>query len=345
MKSLFNVSIFVSILFIVSCAGKPKVDPDPVKEVKKYTFADASIQYSIDYPSNWLLKEIPGQTVRAFSNPNVVERFIKFNDDGASGAEIEYSIQKMSDRTLEQVMDESKIFEASLYTKPEEVTFQGKAGKKITYTFDLSDGNFFGEKYFFVVDSNTVAIVEFAAFGSTFDSYKELYTNVLKTIEFPVKLEKKGPDTIIVANEVEVPSSNFRSFIGNGFTISYPDNFVNNRSKTGGAESSINFINNRTGRVDCNIQVDVFDASKQNNLDKIVADNKVKYRASNPTQTTLGGNKAFMMNYSFQKDVGSRVYFSVKNNKLYRLTINWFRPNESDYLPLFVKSIESFKFS
>lgn len=345
MKFLFNLSLVVCFIFVVSCGKKPNAVPDPVKDLKTYTFADASKKFAIQYPSNWILKEIPGQTVRAFSNQNVIERFTKFNDDGSSGAEIEYSIQQMEDRTLEQVMDETKMFEATMYSPAEAVTVKGVQGKKITYTFDLSDGKFFGEKYFFVVDSTTVAIIEFAAFGSTFDAYKEMYTKVLNSVEFPEKVAKKAPDSVSTVTTVELPSKNFRTFIGNGFSISYPDNFTNNRSRSGGAESSINFVNNRTGRVDCNIQVDVFDASKQNNLDKIIEDNKSKYRVSNASKTSIGGSAAYSMNYSFQKDVGSRVYFTVKNNKLYRVTINWYRPNESDYLPLFLKSIESFKFS
>jgi len=345
MKILFKFSLLLCVIGIVSCGKKPNAMPDPVKELKTYSFADATKKYSIQYPSNWVLKEIPGQTVRAFSNPNVVERFVKFNDDGASGAEIEYSIQQLSDRTLEQVMDETKMFEATMYTAPVDVTVKGLTGKKITYTFDLSDGKFFGEKYFFLVDSTTVAIVDFAAFGSTFEAYKDMYSKVLSTIDFPEKVAKKVADTTKQTTEVELPSKNFRTFIGNGFSISYPDNFFNNRSRSGGAESSINFVNNRTGRVDCNIQVDVFDASKQNNLEKIVEDNKAKYRVSNASKTSIGGNTAYSMNYSFQKDVGSRVYFTVKNNKLYRITINWFRPDEANYLPLFMKSIDSFKFS
>ncbi len=105
---------------------------------------------------------------------------------------------------------------------------------------------------------------------------------------------------------------------------------------------SINYSGER--RADCNIQVDVLDASKQNKLDKIVEDNRAKYKNAKPKDVKIGGVAAKVMDYSFAKDVKSRVYFTIKDDKLYRITMNWFKGEEKDYLPIFEKSIKSFKF-
>jgi hypothetical protein len=41
------------------------------------------------------------------------------------------------------------------------------------------------------------------------------------------------------------------------------------------------------------------------------------------------------------KDVQSRVYFLVKNDKFYRVIVNYYVPMRSAYLPAFEKTIGS----
>ena len=96
-------------------------------------------------------------------------------------------------------------------------------------------------------------------------------------------------------------------------------------------------------RLDCTIQVDVIDASKQKNLSKIVEDNKKAYGAATASKTTLGGVEAYYMNYSFGGNVQSRVYFAIKGEKMFRVTMNYFVPKQDVYKQVFEKSISTFR--
>ena len=42
--------------------------------------------------------------------------------------------------------------------------------------------------------------------------------------------------------------------------------------------------------------------------------------------------------------VKGKVWFAMKGDKMYRITINWFTGEEKDFLPIFEKSVASFKF-
>jgi len=185
--------------------------------------------------------------------------------------------------------------------------------------------------------------VEFGAFGGTFDAYRKSFDVILASVELAVAPAPKEVkvDTVQAKSEPAPPSETMRSITGNGFAISVPDNFAGARTTVKGTLASASYVGDR---LDCTIQVDVFDASKQQNLDKIVADNKARYKASNANATTIGGSKAFSINYSFVKDVSSRVYFTIKGDKMFRITLNWYKPSESMYLPVFEKSVASFKF-
>ena len=43
------------------------------------------------------------------------------------------------------------------------------------------------------------------------------------------------------------------------------------------------------------------------------------------------------------KDVASRAYFVVKNDKIYRVIFNYYAPAKKDFLPAFEKSVASIR--
>ena len=49
------------------------------------------------------------------------------------------------------------------------------------------------------------------------------------------------------------------------------------------------------------------------------------------------------LNYSVAANIGSRAYFVVKGDKVYRLSLNWFKPQEADYISVFEKMAASLK--
>ena len=53
------------------------------------------------------------------------------------------------------------------------------------------------------------------------------------------------------------------------------------------------------------------------------------------------GQKAAFINYSPVKNINSRVYFMVKNDKIYRVIFNYFTAMKADFLPVFEKIVGS----
>ena len=95
------------------------------------------------------------------------------------------------------------------------------------------------------------------------------------------------------------------------------------------------------GPADCIINVTVTDASKQNNLDRIVEQNKKLYKASASSPAKVGGETGAFIEDSPVKDVRRRTYFAVKGSKLYKVTLQWYKPEQEIFLPSFEKSFAS----
>lgn len=321
------------------CGGAKKAEPTAINGLE--TYKDETLGFGIRYPSNWSLRKQAGAQAVIFSSDNAVDRFSKYDADGIAGARISISAIEAKGKTLDQFIAENKEFSVdSLYSAPEKITINGVQGTKISCALDLLDGKYQSEKYFAMKDSTYLTVLELSAFGSTFDTYRKSFDEIIASATLAVAPPPKTAQIDTIKKEPEPPSETMRSISGNGFSINVPENFTGTRTSVKGTLASANYVGSR---FDCSIQVDVFDASKQQNLDKIVADNKARYKATNATATTVSGAKAYSINYSFAKDVSSRVYFTIKGDKMFRITLNWYKPQESIYLPIFEKSIASFK--
>ena len=53
------------------------------------------------------------------------------------------------------------MFESKIYSFPEKVMIDGVEGKKISYAFELEDGNFHGEMYFAAKDTGIATVLTF----------------------------------------------------------------------------------------------------------------------------------------------------------------------------------------
>jgi hypothetical protein len=98
----------------------------------------------------------------------------------------------------------------------------------------------------------------------------------------------------------------------------------------------------RADRLDCSINIDVFDAKKLS-VEKVWEQNKGRYNAKSTGQAKIDDQNAFYADYSPRKDINSRVYFAVKNDKVIRVTINYFAPQKDVYFPTFENMVKSIK--
>ena len=340
MKKLITQSLFILSLIVLLFSCEKKGEPAEIKEMKVYD--DPVTKFSIKYPSNWFTQSSPGQRFVCYTAQTARERFAQYEGKGLACAKFEVLIQKLTDgKTMDSVIQSTKLFTQDKYSAPTKVKIDGIDATKLTYNFELEDGMFNGEVYYAQKDPQYVAVIFFEAFSGTLEAYRKSIDEVLASVKLPVTPQAK--DTIFKQEEADPPSKTMTSKGGDGYSIEIPDNFRAEGSKAAGTLSSRNYIGNR--RADCNIQIDVIDASKQKNLKKIVEENSPKYKNSKPQEIKIGGVQAYVMPYSFKKDVESKVYFVIKGEKLYRITMNWYKPEEADYLPIFEKSIKSIKFN
>jgi|GEM_PF-3598130 hypothetical protein len=140
--------------------------------------------------------------------------------------------------------------------------------------------------------------------------------------------------------QMEMKSVNYNSAL---FTIQYPENY----NITYPEKGKMDFVMQLNGeRLDCSVRLDIFDVGRYN-LDEVFEWNKKSYeknyskisigKASIDTLTTL------YINYSAREDVDSRAYFIIKNNKAFRITLNWYIPQQKVYISLFEEVVNSFR--
>jgi hypothetical protein len=342
MKKFFSCLLPVlAFIFMSACDSQP--DAIKIEGLEKYT--DQITGFSLLIPKNWEKYTTVGERIYVVSTEQANERFTNYMHEGVPGAKVElYVVPLDSTQDFKSVVQSSKRFsDPKVYKGPQMETINGVQVEKYTYEFELSDGMFHGEMYAATKDNKIASILRIESFGDTWDLYKADFEKIKNSFVPRVKQEaKKKQDTIVQQTEAEPPSQNLMQKSGRGYSISIPDNFSTEKGNAAGAEFSASYIGERRG--DSNIQIDILDAKNVSSVQKVAQDNSAKYQNATPQKTTIGGKEAYYMNYAFRGDVKSRVYFVLNNGKIYRITLNWYAPEQKDYLPVFEKSVKSMKF-
>lgn len=339
MKVFKYCLLFCFTIILLSGCGNKHGKPVEIKDLKEYK--DEAVGFSIKYPSNWVTTKMTGVRFAAFSSNSAKPRFARYDTEGFPGAKIDVNIVKIdSVVTLDSIIKVNKTFQPDLY-KFDEVMLDGVKASKFTYSFELEDGEFMGELYVATKDGKLATVLFFEAFANTWDMYKDKFNEIVSSLKLAV--EPAAPTAAPINAEEPPASANLVPKSGPGYVIMVPDNFNLTKGVARNVISSQNYIGKR--RADCNIQVDVIDASQSKNLKKIVDENKPTYKNSGePKAINLGGVSAYMFTYQPTGQVKGRVYFALKGDRLYRITMNWFAGEEKDYLPVFEKSVNSIKF-
>lgn len=340
MKKFFNLfaaALFISVV-LISCGGNAGNAPE-IKELKGYT--DIVNGMSLNYPADWVVQKLPGARFVVVNSNEGKSRFQKYDPTGFPGTKIDITMLKLdSVKTLEYIAENSRGFDPSVY-KTSSATIDGAKAIKLDYTFELNSGVFNGVSYIVTKDNIIASIITIEGFDGTLDLYKAKIDEILASIKLPVYKEAAPAQT--VAEELPPPSQNLVAQKGMGYTIMIPDNFNPQSKKVSGTLESRNYMGERRG--DCNILVDVIDASKSKNLGKISEELHARYpKAGALKSANIGGLEAKSFDYQPAGSVKGKVFVALKGDKLYRISMNWFTGEEKDYLPIFQKSIASIKF-
>lgn len=337
------VSTTALALSLVACQQQQE---KPVEITTLKPYKDEVKNFAIQYPSDWQQRVIKGSQANFYSSEAVVERFVQYDTKGTGGAQVSISVVKM-EGTLQDVIEKNKgVFEATAYSAPEQTTISGTPGFVVKYGFDLTDGKFQGERYFATKDDKTVTIITFESFGGQFDRLHPKFEEMLKSVElgYEKTAEQVAANTAKQEPVEFKPSEKLIGYKGTGYTLQIPDNFTARPGKKASNVLNSVKIEALEGRLDCTMQIDIIDASKQKDLNKIVDQNKAAYQNNAGSGTSLGSEKAMMINYAPTATVAGRVVFAVKGDKLYRVTLNWDKGTQAVYLPVFEKALQTFKF-
>jgi len=330
--SYLKIFSFLLLLFFFGC-GEKKPEIKPVPEMTVYK--DPKFAFEISRPKDWISNSSVGNA-RFISSEAGANHFIDpFSATDATDGRIQVLAFKAGETAdvLAKAYKDSSIAEGKIVDKEEDFEVAGVKGKKISISANYGKEKKMKLFRVFLVKDSLAHVIECAAFNKGFEEWGPTFDAVVKTIKFGAV---PGSKTATAATEK--PSEVFESYNTPYFTVQYPDNFNFSSPPKGKNDLSVEV---RGFRLDCSIRIDVFPAQKLN-VDKVVEQNKAKY-AGTPVKTTIDGNPAYSISYSAAKSVSSKAYFVVKNDKVIRLTVNWFTPETDTYKPAFDKVVSSLK--
>jgi len=316
------------ILFIAGCGGEKKIEP--VKPGEMDTYKDPGFGYSIQYPKGWMTNAEVGRA-GFYSAQEVDKKFLdpmgQFPDGVMIGVTV---IRSSSPDTAKKIIDEM-IKSGFVVSKPESVSVGGKAGTRYGYTGLYTKTVKETGQHIYVPSDTVVYDIRCAGFGGYFEAYRGVFDASIATFQLP--------KPVVPGKDPTLPSETMAEASGKLFSLQYPDNF-NGLSVPKGANEEVMEL--RGVRQDCSIRVDVFGA-KGLTVEKVFDQNKGRYKATATAKTTVSGLPAMSLTYAATPNVERRFYFMVKNDKVFRVTMDWYRPQREEYLKAYDRTINSLK--
>ncbi|RCK77551.1 MAG: hypothetical protein IGBAC_1860 [Ignavibacteriae bacterium] len=328
MKKIFYSSMILFLaLFIISC-GK-KIEPPKIEKYKEYK--DPIYGFTIKYPEIWMQLGQPGNA-QFYQSQSVKDKFISPGQPGELGNEVLVQVKNLEGKSFDEMVNEvrDEIKMSGRIDAEHQITVLDKPALKLDFTIPITTKmNMMGYKILFQVDTLVYAL-SFAGFGDWYNAYTSVFDTMLASFKLPEPKPKvtEGWVASNVISKYETPY----------FVINYPDNLNFISVDKGKFDFAISL---QADRVDCSIRFDVFGAQGLS-VEKVFEQNKAKYKkTSGQGEITVSGVKALFINYSVMKDIESRAYFIVKNDKVIRITMNWYNPHKDNYLPVFESIVKT----
>jgi hypothetical protein len=318
-------------LSVSGCGGKKEIVPVAVGEMEKYN--DPVIRYGISYPKGWIADVEAGRRARFWSAQDVAKRFLDPTGPYPDGALIGVEVVKTTDPNgeIKKILDELAASNVVL-GQQEAITVGDKPGVRVPTTANFGKGTIAYAHRVFINADSLLYELDFGGFNDMYETYTLVFDAALASFELPKPVAPGTDETL--------PSQTSTAYDAKLFAFEYPDNF-NFVTVPKGSNDMVLAL--RGVRQDCSIRFDVFPAKGQT-LDKVVEQNRGKFPGAQIGKATVGGQPATTITYSATKDVERRFYFVVKDDKVYRTTMDWYKPQRAEYLAAYEKVIGSVKF-
>ncbi len=334
MKIRMAVLFLLSMLALSGCARKS----EPAKIAEWTRYDDPYFKAHFSYPKGWhLLSE--GGRVTIYSSPEVVEKFYDPTSKGKEGVQLIVTFEKLD--TLQTLEGYAGAYKNDLtsagYTVTSEapITLDDVPGSQVQYTGYHDERTRSEALRAFTIKDSVLYYVNYAGFNDLYGAYRAVYDTLIASLKLP---KAKAAE---VAADPSIPSTEFVKFANNFLEIFYPDNF---ETFTPQPKGEVQFSLDIKGyRQDSNVHLDILPA-KGLTVDKVLEQNAKFFKGvSSRRETTIDGSQALYINYLPIKGIESRAYFLVKNDRVYRVIMNYHQPAKQTYLPVFEKTVASLK--
>jgi hypothetical protein len=298
-------------------------------------YQDTYYGINFKHPTGWPVTQEGGR-FSVYSSQDVINRFYDFTTAGPDGIRILVSTQKMDTlKTLDEYVAKlSKELQGFGFdvTATEPSTLDGLPGTLIHYKGAVDAKNVIEAIQVTAMRDSSLFAVKFEAFNKLFVPGKAVFDTVVATLHLP---KPKGEMT---QEELSAPAPDFVKFENDRLSIQHPSNFEAAVPKP---KAPTEFSMDIKGyRQDSFVHVDIMPA-KGLSADKVVEQNAKFFKETSRGAATVSGVNTTYINYSQMKDIQSRVYFLVKNDKLYRIIFNYYAPMKNVYLPALEKTVHS----
>ena len=336
--SKFYFVFVISFITISSCGKKveaPKIE-------KWATHDDPYMEFKIDYPDGWLVSADP-KKLDIYSGQEVANSFYELKNGlpisgDPKGIEIEFGSTKFIDAkvgTVEAFRDLEKAnWEGIEFANEKTISMGKENGVEFTISAKLPDAKL-SVREIIVARDSVFYFLKLSGLNDYFEVYSSVFEQIIGSVKLPRAKLKSGDDDVVK------PSKDLAKYSDDYFEFSYPDNFEKSSPALKG--KTIYAINFMGYRQDCTFQLDVMPAEKLD-VEKVFNQNKGRFpNIKSEGSVTIDGNAAKFLNYSPVAKVDQRVYFTVKNDKVYRIILTWFTPMANDFKPAFEKVVSTIK--
>jgi hypothetical protein len=312
------------VFFLAGCGGKKEVTPVAVGEMTEYV--DPVLRAHVYHPLEWIPDIEAGRRARFFSGEGVKERFLDPTGSYPDGAAIHVEIRRTrsADSVVKSLLNEMTGI-GFVVKDHDSVTVDGLQCPRYPYIGNFGGGVMLYGEHIYAPTDTALYEITFAGFGTAFEAHRAVFDTALTGFRFP--------KPVIPGRDATLPSEVMAQFNSKSVSFSYPDNF--NFEQT-----SDSVVILRGVRQDCSIRLDIFSA-QGNTADKVMEQNISKFRRASKGKTTVSGLPAPYFTYAATRQVERRFYFIVKDDKVHRLTLDWYRPQRSEYLAAYGTLLKS----
>jgi hypothetical protein len=321
-------------IFVSSCSKTS------APEVKEWAFYQNTYGMEFQYPQGWQVID-EANVIKIYPSPDVALRFgPPPQEDATNGVEVRFGGDKfkaVNIGTLAMYKDTTlaKIKEMNTVDKEWQMTVRSQPAEAISYHAKIGSRTTIYGRRIMVAHDSSFYFLNFEGFNDDFTAYQPIVDTILASWKLPKAKENyKDP------NAASIPSAEFTRYQGSLLEIQYPDNF---EAKPAPKKGIIEFALNIQGlRQDCNISIDVFPAEKLS-LDKAFDQNKGVFKPQKQGDAKIDGNPAKFLTTAVNATIDRKVYFTVKNDKVYRIILTWYKPMTNDFLTVFEKAVGTLK--